>query len=241
METEFDINAYEQNQVLIYAVQGENESRTIKFNIIEQSGVIIPTSNAAVTNKMLDLTGYTVKLYVTRSDDVIVSCDGTVTDAQGGKVQFVLNSDMTAVKGTGSCVVVLTKDSENLRIVGITINVQASSTENTIIAIPRGSSYSFAVVIRKGNDFYELQSGDKLKFGVKKRDNDENYLITKTATAANGNKTDGYTFTLDTCDTSNLPTNTYYYDVGLQTENGKFYQVIPTSPFKVKSAITEKE
>ena len=200
----------------------------------------MPTSNAEVTNKMLDLTGYTAKLYVTRSDDVIVSCDGTITNAQSGQVQFLFNCDITAAKGSGNGVIVLTKDTENLRIVGITINVQASSTENTIISVPRGSSYSFNVVIRNGNDFYELQSGDVLKFGVKKRDSDENYLISKTATNENGNKTDGYSFTLDTSDTSSLSTGTYYYDIGLQTNSGKFQQVIPTSPFNVKSAITAK-
>ena len=48
----------------MYTVLGEANSRTISFVIIEKSGVVAATSNAAVTNQYLDLTGYTVSLRV---------------------------------------------------------------------------------------------------------------------------------------------------------------------------------
>ena len=54
MEYEVNLNAYEMNQVNLYAVQGEADSRKIICHIIEKSGVVIPTSNATVVNKMLN-------------------------------------------------------------------------------------------------------------------------------------------------------------------------------------------
>ena len=52
---------------------------------------------------------------------------------------------------------------------------------------------------------------------------------------------DGYLFSLKPEDTKGLPSDTYYYDIGLQKANGEFYQVIPTGIFKINPAITEKE
>ena len=241
MEVIYDINAYESNQIIIYAVQGESNSRTVTFNIIEKSGIISATSNAKVINKMLDLTDYTAQLFVTRSDDSVVSCEGEIISAENGMVKFVLTADITAIKGTGSGVIVLSNDSSNLRIVGITISVQQSSTENTVISVARGSSYSFSICIVDNDSYYKLITNDILRFGVKKRDDDTEYLISKTATSADSDGDNGYIFNLECDDTVNLTTGNYVYDVGLQFANGDFKQIIPTSLFKIKSAITAKE
>lgn len=87
MEYEVNLNAYEMNQVNLYAVQGEADSRKIICHIIEKSGVVIPTSNATVVNKMLDLTGFTIKLYEIRSDGA-VSVEGMIEDAENGVVSL---------------------------------------------------------------------------------------------------------------------------------------------------------
>ena len=129
MILEYEVNAYETNQVSLYAVQGEKDSRTITFSIIEESGIQIPTSNAVVINKMLDLTDYTPTLYVIRPDDLIVSCEGTITDAENGIVTFVLSEECTELSGTAECAIVLTKDNTNLRVVGISLKIAACNID----------------------------------------------------------------------------------------------------------------
>lgn len=116
MEYEVNLNAYEMNQVNLYAVQGEADSRKIICHIIEKSGVVIPTSNATVVNKMLNLTDFTIKLYEIRSDGA-VSVEGTIEDAENGVVSFELSDDFTEQSGIFDCAVVLTKAIEDLRIV----------------------------------------------------------------------------------------------------------------------------
>lgn len=123
MQYETDVHVYEMNQVTLYAVQGEANSRTLIFNIIEKSGVQIPTSNAIVVDKMLDLTEYTAKFYVIRPDSEVVFCAGTLTDAQSGQVSFKLSKACAKVSGICECVIVLTNGDKDLRVVGISLQV----------------------------------------------------------------------------------------------------------------------
>lgn len=120
--SEYTVNAYEKNQIKLYAVQGESDSRTIILNIIEKSGTIMPTSNAVPVNKMLNLTDYDIKLYVINSE--VVSVDGEIISAADGEVQFILSSDCTFESGDFECAVILTKEDEDLRIVGLNLRVE---------------------------------------------------------------------------------------------------------------------
>ena len=123
MESEYDIKAYEDNQVDLYAVQGEKDSRTVIFNIIEKSGLTVPTSNAVVIDKKLDLTDCTVKMYVKNSK--IAICNGIVSEpSTNGEVKFILNEASSKENGSFDCIIsVINQKSEELRIVGIKLNV----------------------------------------------------------------------------------------------------------------------
>ena len=133
MTVEYDINAYEMNQVTLYSVQGEAESRTVIFNIIEKSGIQIPTSNATVINKMLDLSDYTAKLYIIRPDNSIVSCDGTIANATNGTVSFILSEDCMKFSGIAECAIVFTKENTNLRVVGISLQIAVCNIDGNSV------------------------------------------------------------------------------------------------------------
>lgn len=241
MEYEVNLNAYEMNQVNLYAVQGEADSRKIICHIIEKSGVVIPTSNAAVVNKMLDLTDFTVKLYEIRSDGIVTSVEGTVDDAENGIVSFELSDDFTELSGIFNCAVVLTKAGVDLRIVGISLQVAELSIENTTkITIQRGTTKPICIVIYNNDGtLYSLANGDKIIFGVKRSLSDTSYLVKKTAAAGDKNG-DGYLITLNPSDTQNL-LGEYLYEAALQTADGEYYIIIKYSDFTVTNTITQKE
>lgn len=241
MEYEVNLNAYEMNQVNLYAVQGEADSRKIICHIIEKSGVVIPTSNASVVNKMLDLTDFMIKLYEIRSDGAVVGVEGTVVDAGNGIVSFELSDDFTEISGIFDCAIVLTKDNEDLRIVGISLQVAKLNIEgNTNLTIQRGTTKTINIVIYNDDDtIYALESEDKLIFGVKKSLSATDYAIKKVSTS-DSKDVDGYNITLEPADTQNLLGN-YLYEVALQTASGEYYIVIDCSEFVVTNTLTQKE
>ena len=238
MEYEVNLNAYEMNQVNLYAVQGEADSRKIICNIIEKSGVVIPTSNATVVNKMLDLTGFTIKLYEIRSDGA-VSVEGMIEDAENGVVSFELSNDFTELSGIFDCAVVLTKTNEDLRIVGISLQVAKLSLDAaTNLTVQRGTTNAINIVIYNDDGtIYSLETGDKLIFGVKKSLSATDYIIKKVSTS---DSKDGYNIKLEPADTQNLLGN-YLYEVALQTASGEYYIVIDCSEFVVTNTLTQKE
>ena len=128
MEKEYEIYAYERNQIKLYTVFGDNNSRSFVFNIIEKSGIIMPSANAPETNQMLDLTGYDVSLKIIGTS---VEASGTIISAQNGKVSFTIDSGFTAETGEYQCAVVLTKNDEVLSIIGITLIVDYPEDEKT--------------------------------------------------------------------------------------------------------------
>lgn len=239
MEYEVNLNAYEMNQVNLYAVQGEADSRKIICNIVEKSGVIIPTSNATVVNKMLDLTGFTIKLYEIRSDGA-VGVDGTIKDAENGIVSFELSNDFTEQSGVFDCAVVLTKANEDLRIVGISLQVAKLNLDAaTNLTVQCGTTNAINVVIYNDDGtVYSLETEDKLIFGVKKSLSAD-YIIKKVSTS-DSKDGDGYNITLEPADTQNL-LGSYLYEIALQTASGEYYIVIDCSEFVVTNTLTQKE
>lgn len=222
-------------------LQGEADSRKIICHIIEKSGVIIPTSNASVVNKMLNLTDFTVKLYEIRSDGAVVGVEGAVVDAENGTVSFELSNDFTEQSGIFDCAVVLTKANEDLRIVGVSLQVAELNIEGTTnLTIQRGTTKIINIAIYNDDGtIYTLKSGDKLIFGVKKSLSDTDYAIKKISTLddKDGN---GYNITLEPADTQGL-LGTYLYEVGLQTVSGEYCIIIDCSNFTVTNTLTKKE
>lgn len=201
MEQEFNIYAYERNQVRIYSVLGDNNSRSFIFNIIEKTGVISPTSNAEPVNQMLDLTGYDVSLKIIGTS---VEASGTIISAQNGKVSFTIDSGFTAETGEYQCAVVLTKNDEVLSIIGIALTVaypqikinradpeEYGSSKNIAFIIPKGTPYvlkfdlfnfrGWLNAVKRSPIRKVLTPGDKVFFGIKKLPDDDEYIFTYSA------------------------------------------------------------
>ncbi len=186
MEAEYTIRAYEKNQINLYAVLGEANSRTFIFNIIEKPGTISATSNAVPVNQMLDLTGYSVKLKLIGTD---IQTDGSIITANSGKVSFTLPESFTEATGTFHCEIILSKENESLGIIGITLNVaypavqtkkenieEYGADQNIAFTIPKGTPYTLKFDLFKSKNWMNavknryltepLDDGSKAIFGL---------------------------------------------------------------------------
>lgn len=87
------------------------------------------------------------------------------------------------------------------------------------------------------NEPYTLESGDKIRFGVRNISGG-NKLIYKELTSSD--EVDGkYPLELTPEDTAIAP-GRYLYDVSLQTSNGELYDIVSADYFIVKDAVTHK-
>lgn len=234
MKVTYTIHAYEKNQVTLYAVQGEAESREIFFEIVEKSGTIIPASNAEIVNQMLDLTGYTAELYAMLGDSVAASCQGIIMDALAGSVKFILPAEFMTMAGKYHCVIILTKAATNLRIVGITLDVQPISADITIqqISIYRNRVWDTIVQLQDEGVIYVLSNHESLIFTVK--DSENNIILQKTLTSADYDSTkNGYRLSLSSTET-NISAGAYFYDIALEREDHQLKTVIAKSNFIVR-------
>jgi hypothetical protein len=105
----------------------------------------------------------------------------------------------------------------------------------------RGTTLSLALSVQDsdGND-YTLQTGEVLRFGVKKKPEDADYLFVKEAGHTDTDEDGKYVFTVEPSDTEDKPFGCYYYDVGLQSGEN-YYNVIEASNFKIAFNVTEWE
>ncbi len=107
------------------------------------------------------------------------------------------------------------------------------------INIPRGTTMSIGLVIidENGNTHYDPE--DVVRMWVRHDPEDASPVIQKTATYDTDEEC--FIIALTPADTADLiQDERYWYDIGLQTDSGEFYQVIETAPFNVLRAITRK-
>lgn len=240
METEYKIYAYEKNHIEIFAVQGEKDSRTIIFDIVEKTGNLRPTSNAPVTDQMLDLTGYDASLYGVYADGSCISCSGTISStATDGKVSFTLPQQFCLLAEKLNCAIVLTSSNDELRIVGITLTVSPCDLTGGDPAVKRpqpitfylGTTYPLILtLIDEDGDPYDLASGESLILTVAATVSGT-AVITKTVSANDGTSGE-YAFEFAASDTSELSAGMYTYKIMLTSSTLNLPIVIP-SPFEL--------
>lgn len=112
------------------------------------------------------------------------------------------------------------------------------SDNRQTIKIVRGTTNSFSVQITDGDQPYQLQSGEIIRFGVKSLPTNTAYIFSKTVTQAN--EDDEYVFTISPTDTASLDFGSYWYDIGLQS-GADYFNIIPASPFEVAYNVTKWE
>ena len=109
------------------------------------------------------------------------------------------------------------------------------------IRLPRGTSRAFRVRPKnRDGSVREYDSGDIVRFGVKKIADTDIFEIKKTAEYSS--ELGLYVIKLVPEDTANLGNDKkYWYDIGIQTSDGDYYMLIEAAPFYIGKAITGKE
>ena len=109
------------------------------------------------------------------------------------------------------------------------------------LSMVRGTTLSLALSVQDadGND-YTLQTGEVLRFGVKRKPEDADYIFVKEAGPTDIDEDGKYVFTVEPSDTEDKPFGCYYYDCGLQSGNS-YYNIIEASNFKIAFNVTEWE
>lgn len=93
------------------------------------------------------------------------------------------------------------------------------------------------ITIKNGNENYQLQSGEKIIFGVKASMLNTNYILKKELTSADfDTENGGYIMTLSTAET-NIDSGEYVYDVALQRSGGELEPIIDCSECNVLGSI----
>ena len=109
------------------------------------------------------------------------------------------------------------------------------------LVLYQGNSVYITVLLADiiNDSSYQLATGDKLIFGVKRNKNSSSFVIKKVLTSAD--EFDGqYTFSFTPEDMNIFPCR-YYYDVGLQFADGGFETVVHPSRLRVIGTVAGKE
>ena len=107
------------------------------------------------------------------------------------------------------------------------------------LTIVRGTTRTISISITNENGTpYSLESGEVIRFGVKKRPSDTEYLFHKEITSP-GQEAGVYTFIINPADTENANFGCYYYDVGLQSGTS-YFNIIECSEFRITHNVTKR-
>lgn len=101
------------------------------------------------------------------------------------------------------------------------------SINATTITLTKGDSFYCQLTLTKGGTEYELEEGDAIVFGLKKKCSDETMLVSKQI------PTDTLILHLDPADTGALPVGDYVYDIEVQLANGDIDTVINRARFTI--------
>ena len=111
------------------------------------------------------------------------------------------------------------------------------------IVIRKATTYFFRIHITDDQkNTVLLTDTDKLIFTVKKdlNDSNENSVINKIMTS--DDELEGcYGFELTPEDTTDTPVGTYYYDAGVQHENGEFFRIMIPDQFIINASLARKK
>ena len=107
-----------------------------------------------------------------------------------------------------------------------------------ILTTQKGRTLSVVISVEDAdNEPYTLESGDKIRFGVRNVSGG-NKLIYKELTSSD--EVDGeYPLTL-TPENTNIDVGRYLYDVSLQLSSGELYDIVSADYFIVKDSVTFK-
>ena len=109
------------------------------------------------------------------------------------------------------------------------------------IKLARGRSAHFGLAITDAStgEAYQLESGEVIRFGVKKNTDDTAFVFAeKVITAADESGEYPLVFTPE--DTASVKPGTYHYDIGLQSGTD-YWPIVEWSEFEIGPNATSKE
>ena len=218
MQKEYTIYAYERNQVELYAVLGDTNSRSFIFHIIEKSGTIMPSSNAEPVDQRLNLTGYTPTLRVIETGAEVT---GSIIAETGGIVSFVINNDFTVNAGDYQCEIVLTKSNEKMSIIGIKLKIDYPEMPGYDITIESGETKKLTFTIyNPDGSLHIMTNTEALVFCAKRSvsDTEPVIYISSRDPEAEG---DGYNIYISSGYTQEL-SGDFLYAVYIEAANEKY-------------------
>ena len=126
---------------------------------------------------------------------------------------------------------------------GKLLTLRKKGKDTLFIVIRKATTYFFRIRITDDNkNTVLLTDTDKLIFTVKKGLNDSNEQPVIKKVMTSDNELEGcYGFEITPEDTADMPIGTYYYDAGVQRENGEFYRIMIPDQFFIKSSLARKE
>lgn len=111
--------------------------------------------------------------------------------------------------------------------------------ENQVLT-HQARQYKTSVVIytdTSRDSTYQLVTGEKLIFGLKKEKGSTAYIVRKELTSENYNEdTGGYDLTLSTSEMK-IPAGMYFYDIALKRISGELERIIGTTGFEIRHSI----
>lgn len=107
----------------------------------------------------------------------------------------------------------------------------SASISGTNISLTRGDTLRVTVNIEQGGVPYVPNPGDRIRFAMKRRIDDEEPIILKDI------PTDTLLLRLESEDTKNLPFGTYKYDIELTTVDGDVDTFIGPSNFTLTDEV----
>lgn len=192
--------------------------------------VITPTYEG---NK-IDVREYTAKIFAERPDHTVIIHACTISEE--GNIIADIADEMILIDGTVRCDVKLYENGAVVSSTVFYIAVKKSVTANNIISVYQKCLLKKTIKIETGNSYYQLSSGEKLIFAMKKK-NCSQLLIQKIITSDSlDSEKNGYFLTL-TSEETDLEPGQYLYDVTLCYADGQREKIIRPTSFYVLEGV----
>ncbi len=181
-----------------------------------------------IDGEKFDVRNCSAKLYAKRNDDTVLIVGGTVTD--DGDILFELTSLLKKPEIL-KCDVKLIYESTTLSSCLFYIKVIQTIMLSNKMRVCRNTAYSDIIVLKDGDEYYQLANEEKLIFTVK---NDSDIILQKELTNSDYIENEnGCLLSLSSSETD-IDVGTYYYNVVLLRIDNEREPIITKTEFIVE-------
>lgn len=185
----------------------------------------------------IDIRSYTVKLFAERADHTVIIKDCEINTS--GNIFTEITKEITAVAGMIQCDIKLFEENNVISSAIFYLNSIKSVLCTNIIYAYKNRSLSRNVKVISDGEIYQLESGEKLIFGVKSS-SDDVCVIRKELTSDNfDTESQCYKLKITSTEMTNIDEGSYIYDIALKKTNGQLEKVVRPTAFIVCGCVVE--